>query len=121
MLKLICLIITILELIAKIDLPYNGELWHKLRDENFKISESFFKKSNIKSYKEFMILISQMILPFEKRPSLKEIVNYFPKLKSRYDLLLSGKYQKSYEVPKFCRDMNMKILNLKSAPSTDIL
>ena len=113
--------LTILELIAKIDLPYNGELWHKLRDENFKISESFFKKSNIKSYKEFMILISQMILPFEKRPSLKEIVNYFPKLKSRYDLLLSGKYQKSYEVPKFCGDMNMKILNLKSAPSTDIL
>ena len=113
--------LTILELIAKIDLPYNGELWHKLRDENFKISESFFKKSNIKSYKEFMILISQMILPFEKRPSLKEIVNYFPKLKSRYDSLLSGKYQKSYEVPKFCGDMNMKILNLKSAPSTDIL
>ena len=113
--------LTLLELIAKIELPYNGELWHKLRDENFSISENFFEKCNIKNHKEFMILISQMILPLEKRPNLKEIINYFPKLKNRYEKVCFGKYNKSCEIPKFHEDVNMKIFNLKSAPSTDIL
>ena len=113
--------LTILELVAKIELPYNGELWHKLRNENFIISESFFKKCNIENHKEFMILISQMILPFKQRPNLKEIINYFPKLKNRYELVICGKYIKSSELPKFHEDVNMKILNLKSAPSTDLL
>ena len=113
--------LTLLELIAKIDLPYNGELWLKLRDENFKISESFFEKCNIENHKEFMVLISQMILPFEQRPSLKDLINYFPKLKNRFEKLKNGKYSKSGEIPKFHQNINMKILNLKSAPSTDIL
>ena len=113
--------LTLLELIAKIELPYNGELWHKLRDENFKISENNFDKCNVKNHKEFMILISQMILPFEKRPNLKEIINYFPKLKNRYEKVLCGKYFKYCEIPKFHHDINMNIKNLKSAPSTDIL
>ena len=113
--------LTILELLSKIELPYNGELWHKLRNENFKISENFFEKCNIENNKEFIILISQMILPLEKRPNLKEIINYFPKLKIRYNNLYCGKYTKSCEQPSFNEDINMKILNLKSAPSTDML
>ena len=113
--------LTILELLAKIELPYNGELWHTLRNENFKISENYFEKCNIINYKEFMILISQMILPLENRPNLKEIINYFPKLKIRFDNLYLGKYKKSCELPRFNEDINMKILNLKSAPSTDML
>ena len=113
--------LTILELLAKIELPYNGELWHKLRNENFKISENYFEKCNIENYKEFMILVSQMILPLEKRPNLKEIINYFPKLKIRFENLYFGKYKKSCEIPRFNEDINMKILNLKSAPSTDML
>jgi serine/threonine protein kinase len=113
--------LTLLELIAKIELPYNGELWHKLRDENFKISESFFDKCNIENHKEFMILISQMILPFEKRPNLREIINCFPELKKRYEKLFSGRYSKSCELPRFDDGISNKILNLRSAPSTDIL
>ena len=113
--------LTLLELIAKIELPYNGELWHKLRDENFKISESFFDKCNIENHKEFMILISQMILPFEKRPNLREIINYFSELKKRYEKLFSGRYSKSCELPRFDDGISNKILNLRSAPSTDIL
>ena len=113
--------LTLLELIAKIELPYNGELWHKLRDENFKITDNFFEKCNIKNHKEFMILISQMILPFGKRPNLKEIINYFSKLKTRYEKVICGKYIKSCEIPKFQDNVYMKILNKKSAPSTDIL
>ena len=110
-----------LELIAKIELPYNGELWHKLREENFKLTDNFFEKCNIKNHKEFMILISQMILPFDRRPNLKEIINDFPKLKNRYEKVLLGKYSKSCEIPKFQDNVYMKILNFKSAPSTDIL
>ena len=68
-----------------------------------------------------MILISQMILPFGKRPNLKEIINYFPKLKTRYEKVICGKYIKSCEIPKFQDNVYMKILNKKSAPSTDIL
>ena len=68
-----------------------------------------------------MILISQMILPLENRPNLKEIINYFPKLKNRYEKVFYGKYSKSCEIPKFSEDVNMKILNLRSAPSSDIL
>ena len=116
--------LSLLELISKIELPYNGELWHKLRDEDFKISDNFFDKCNIKNYREFSILISQMILPVERRPYLKEIINYFPQLKKRYDLLLIGKYQKSCEIPLFNNNKNENnnnLLNLKSAPSTDIL
>ena len=114
--------LTLLELIAKIELPYNGELWHKLRDENFQITESFFDKCNIQNHKEFMILISQMILPFEKRPNLKEIINYFPELQKRYEKLYFGKYNKSCELPRFNdNDVNMKILNLKSAQSTELI
>ena len=74
-----------------------------------------------KNHKEFMILISQMILPFDRRPNLKEIINYFPKLKNRYEKVLLGKYSKSCEIPKFQDNVYMKILNFKSAPSTDIL
>ena len=49
--------LTLFELITKIELPYNGQL----RDENFKISEEYFKKSNIKNVNEFISLISQII------------------------------------------------------------
>ena len=93
--------LSLLELIAKIELPYNGELWHKLRNDEFKITENFLDKCNIKNHKEFSILISQMILPVDIRPNLKEIINYFPELKKRYNLLLNGNYQKSCEIPSF--------------------
>ena len=112
--------LTLLDLIAKIDLPYNGNLWHELRDGNFKITEKNFEKSNIKNVKEFIALISQMILPFDKRPTLKELINKFPQLSSRYQLLLNGNYKKSCETPKF-NDKSMKNLNLRSVPSQEKL
>ena len=112
--------LTLLELIAKIELPYNGQLWHKFRDENFKITEEYFEKSNIKNVKEFISLISQMILPFEKRPDLKDLINTFPQLSQRYKLLLNGNYKKSCEIPKFC-DKEKNSLNLRSVPSRENL
>ena len=112
--------LTLLELIAKIELPYNGQLWHELRNENFKISESYFEKSNINNVKDFISLISQMILPFEKRPTIKEVINQFSQLSLRYELLLNGNYKKSCEIPKF-NDKSMKNLNLRSVPSQEKL
>ena len=111
--------LTILEIIAKIDLPYNGNLWQELRNE-FKISKQFFDKSNIKNVDEFISLISQMILPFEKRPTIKELISNFPQLSKRYNLLLSGNYKKSCMIPKF-KNNSSKQLNLNSAPSQDNL
>ena len=112
--------LTFLELIAKIELPYNGQLWHEIRDESFKVSEEYFKRSNIKNVNEFISLISQMILPFEKRPDLKELINNFPQLTQRYKLLLTGNYRKSCEVPKVY-DKEKNNLNLRSIPSQENL
>ena len=111
--------LTILEIIAKIDLPYNGNLWQELRNE-FKISNKFFDKSNIKNVDEFISLISQMILPFEQRPTIKELINNFPQLSQRYNSLLNGNYKKSCTIPKI-KNSSSKQLNLNSAPSQDIL
>ena len=110
---------TLFELIAKIELPYNGELWHKFRDESFKITEEYFKKSNIKNVGDFINLISLMILPFEKRPNLKEIISKFSLLNDRYQLLLKGNYKKSTTIPKF--NDNQKNLNLRTIPSQEKL
>ena len=111
--------LTLLEIIAKIDLPYNGELWHKLRDESFKITEEIFEKSNIKNVRDFIALISLMILPFEKRPNLKEIISKFAQLSERYQLLLKVNYKKSSSIPKY--NDNLRNLNLKTVPSQEKL
>jgi len=111
--------LSILEILAKIELPYNGSLWHELRNE-FKISKHFFDKSNIKNVDEFISLISQMILPFEKRPTIKELINNFPQLSQRYKLLQNGNYKKSCKIPKF-KSNSSKRLNLSSALSQEKL
>ena len=111
--------LSILEIIAKIELPYNGNLWHELRNE-FKISKQFFDKSNIKNVDEFISLITQMILPFDKRPTIKDLISNFPQLSQRYKLLLNGNYKKSCKIPKFKNNCS-KQLSLSSAPSHEKL
>ena len=61
-----------------------------------------------------------MILPFDKRPNLKEIINQFPQLSQRYQLLLNGKYKKYCDIPKF-NNKDIKNLNLRSIPSQEKL
>ena len=112
--------LTLLELFAKIDLPYNGRLWHQFRDENFTISADYFDKKNKKNVNDFILLISQMILPFEKRPTIKELISKFPQLSQRYQLLLNGNYKKSCDIPKFENNDN-KSLNLRTVASKDML
>ena len=122
LLKLILLLLrlTLFDLIAKINLPYNGQLWHELRDGNFIITEKNFEKSNISKVNDFISLISQMILPFDKRPTLKELIKMFPQLSSRYQLLLNGKYTKSCEIPKL-NEKSIKSLSLRTVPSQEKL
>ena len=112
--------LTLFDLIAKINLPYNGQLWHELRDGNFIITEKNFEKSNISKVNDFISLISQMILPFDKRPTLKELIKMFPQLSSRYQLLLNGKYTKSCEIPKL-NEKSIKSLSLRTVPSQEKL
>ena len=113
--------LTILEIIAKIDLPYNGNLWHEIRNENFRISNKFFDKSNIRNENDFISLISQMILPFEKRPTIKELINIYPQLSQRYKSLLNGNYKKSCKIPKLKKGSSNSNLNLSSVPSLEKL
>ena len=61
-----------------------------------------------------------MILPFEKRPDIKDLINNFPQLSQIYKLLLIGKYEKSCEIPKFC-NKEKNGLNLRPIPSQEKL
>lgn len=105
--------LTIFELLAKIELPVNGELWQELRKEEggmgYKIPEEFLKNWNIQNINEikiFVELIEQMIKPVKFRPELIDLIREFQELKKRYEMLKKGEYQKSKKVLKFfdCND-----------------
>ena len=94
--------LSILEIMAKINLPLSGETWAELRSDNFKIKENLLVNWNINQDKEkFINLISKMIAPIDKREDLNKIINNFDELKKRYELLKNNEYKKSGEIPKF--------------------
>lgn len=87
--------LSILEIVAKIDLPKNGKLWKCLRDSRGDIlNEKFFINSNISNNKEFLNLIKKMISPVNKRPDLMTLINENSELKKRYQLLEKNEYKK---------------------------
>ena len=92
--------LSILEIMAKIDLPNNGLLWRNIRNCNFKIPNEFLVNWNIKNIDNFLSLIKYMIAPYEQRLELKDLINLFPELKKRENMLLNGIYQKNYNIPK---------------------
>ena len=88
------------EIIAKIILPSYGDSWVKLRSGNFHITEKLLRNCNINENKEiFVELISQMIAPLERRADLNQLINNFPELNKRYELLKRNEYKKSIEIP----------------------
>ena len=88
--------LTFLEIIAKIELPQNGQLWRNLRDcGNDILSDKIFINSNISDIEKFLVLIKKMILPVDKRPYLMELIKQTAELNERYKLLEMNKYQKS--------------------------
>ena len=85
--------LTFLEIIAKIELPSNGNLWRKIRDIGGDIiNDKIFKNSNINNYEEFEALIKKMISPVNERPSLLELIKETNELNKRYELLMKKTY-----------------------------
>ena len=92
--------LSILEVIAKINLPSSGESWAELRSDNFQIKDKLLENWNINENKEiFVQLISRMITSIDKRAELGDLINDFKELKKRYELLVNNKYKKSGEIP----------------------
>lgn len=89
--------LTILEILAKIDLPSNGQLWKKLRDSGKDIIDNnIFKNSNITNCEEFFDLIKKMISPINERPDIIELLEKTNELNKRYELLKKNLYKKSF-------------------------
>ena len=92
--------LSILEIMAKVELPNNGPLWRNIRSSNFKIPNEFLINWNIKNIDNFLNIIKYMIAPYNERLELKDLIQLFPELKKRENLLLNGIYQKSCVIPK---------------------
>jgi hypothetical protein len=87
--------LTFLEIIAKIELPSNGQLWKDLRNSGSDIlSNKIFVNSNISDIEDFLKLIKKMIKPVNERPSLMELINETSELNKRYELLKIKSYNK---------------------------
>ena len=87
--------LSILEILAKIDLPKNGKLWRFIRDSGEKIlTEKFFVNCNISDNKDFIDLIKKMIAPISERLDLIDLINSTTELKKRYVLLEKNVYKK---------------------------
>ncbi len=86
--------LTILEIMAKIELKPNGTLWKNIRNDKFIMPDEFFQKWNIKNKEDFVKLIYQMISPIDKRPTLNELIQNYPQLQKRFDMLNNNKYYK---------------------------
>lgn len=92
--------LSILEIIAKIDLPSSGKSWTEIRSDNFILKESLFEHCNIGTDKEnFIKLISQMIAPLDIRADIQDLINNFEELNKRYELLKQNNYKKSVDIP----------------------
>ena len=91
--------LTILEILAKIELPSNGKLWRYLRESggNF-LKEKILINSNIDNIDNFFILIKKMISPINERPTLLELIEETPELNQRFRLLEQNIYKKSYKL-----------------------
>ena len=87
--------LTILDIMAKIELKSKGTLWQNIRKENFIMPDEFLNGWNIQNNEDFVKLIYQMISPINKRPTLIELVKKHPQLEKRYEMLKKNKYYKS--------------------------
>ena len=88
--------ISILEIMSKIDLPENGEVWRLMRSKNFNIyllPKDFFEHWNIKKDKDkFCMLINDMICDYEQRKNIQCLFNDYDELKKRFFCLMNNNY-----------------------------
>ena len=101
--------LSILEIIAKIDLPSSGNSWAEIRSDNFILKESLFEHCNIRKNREdFITLISKMIAPVDKRVDIVDLINNFEEINKRYQLLKQNNYKKSIDIPQIKNISNCK-------------
>ena len=76
--------LSLLEILAKVDLPQNGEMWKSIRmKDNYKIVDELYIKWDIKS-ESLLNLIKRMVcVNVCNRPSTEELLNEFIELKHR--------------------------------------
>lgn len=90
--------LSLFEILAKIDLPQNGEGWRFIRSENFILTKDYFKNSNLKDVKdleEFIKLIKDLMeLNPNKRKDLDMIISEYNELAKRYSEMLNGAYNR---------------------------
>lgn len=87
--------LTLLEILAKIEIPSNGHLWRCLRELGGNIlTEKIFYNSNVVGFKDFFGLIKKMISPINKRPTLLELIKETLELNKRYELMEKNIYEK---------------------------
>ena len=99
--------LSFLEIMAKVELPKNGPLWRAMRTYEINtIPKEFFVNWNIKDINPFWELIQKMICAYNERMNIVDIVNTFPELNKRLNLLRNNQYQKSVSVPLFINTHN---------------
>lgn len=106
--------LSILEILAKVELPKNGPLWRAMRSyEMYSIPNEFLVNWNIQNQEPFWNLIKIMIAPLKERMDIISILtsNQFPELNQRYKLLLHKQYVKTVKIPSFPKS-NHNLLNV---------
>lgn len=85
--------LSFLEIMSKLELPENGEMWRDIRSKNFTIPHELYDKWNVKN-DELLNLIQTMIkVDNDSRPTIKEILENekeFPEINKRFVELVSG-------------------------------
>ena len=116
--------LAIYELLSGNDLPLNGEIWQKIRKENFP-KELFMKiqKFDEINNNQFILLIKAMTnTEFNLRPEIDNILNdgnNFPSLNKRFQLFEKNLFSLSYDINKIpnfkCQkyEFSSKNINIK--------
>ena len=88
---------SILELMSKVNLPKNGDLWRLMRKKEFNLSmlpKEFTENwnININEISEFGFLIQFMICNYDNRKNIVELFNIIPELKIRNEKLINNSF-----------------------------
>ena len=82
--------LTILEIVSKVELPENGEMWRDIRTNMSKIADEL--KGKINNDKICNLISMMTTVDVSKRPSIDEIFHCgaFPELERRYEKISKG-------------------------------
>ena len=107
--------LSFLEILAKIDLPKNGKLWRTMRAyEMFSIPNEFLINWNINDKEPFIALIKVMIVPYNQRKNIGEIIDSqeFPEIRKRYKMLMNNEYKKSVKLPSYVNKNSLSLCDV---------